>query len=95
MKKNKIVHNMKFILIKKSRNNELPEGILGLHLPYYDSFPEYNLFESLKKSNAIYSYNWYLDFSSNESKMIIDGFPHDLNNNKTILHNLIQKLFEI
>ena len=87
------VHNIKFILGKKSRNSVSPEGIVGLHLPYYDSDPDYNLIVSLKKAKATNSYNWYLDFSnfkSNESKMVIDGFPHDMNNKRYRQENFIK-----
>ena len=76
-----IIHNMKFILGIKSNENEPPEAVIGLHLPYHDSDPDYNFIVSLKKANATNSYYWFLNFD-NESKMIIDGFPHDINNKK-------------
>ena len=72
-------HNIKFILGTKSSYPEPPEGFIGLHLPFYDSNIDYNLIISLKKANAINSYNWHLNFD-NEYKLIVDGFPHDLNN---------------
>ena len=79
------IHNMNFILGKKAREKNPPEGIVGLHLPYYDSYPDYNLIVSLKKAKATNSYYWFLDYDNHqnfESKMIIDGFPHDLNSTK-------------
>ena len=79
------IHNTNFILAKKSREKNPPEGIVGLHLPYYDSYPDYNLIVSLKKAKATNSYNWFLDYDNYqnfESKMIVDGFPHDLNSTK-------------
>jgi hypothetical protein len=43
---------MNFILAKKSREKNPPEGIVGLHLPYYDSYPDYNL----KKKSKSYKF---------------------------------------
>ena len=76
-----IFHDIKFILGTKSIFKEPPEGFIGLHLPFYDSDIEYNFIISLKKARAINSYYWYLNYD-NESKLIVDGFPHNLNNKK-------------
>ena len=85
-----IAHNMKFILgVKSNENDGEYEGIVGMHLPYYDSYQEYNLIVSLKNENVIKSYNWFLNFG-NEPKMIIDGYPHEIKNkifdSKKFLH---------
>lgn len=72
----KIFHNMKFILGTSSIWVNPPQGTVGLQLPYYDSEIDYNLIISLKNVNATNSSYWYFDF--NKSKMIIDGFPHEL-----------------
>ena len=76
-----IINNMKFILGTESSSPSPPEGFIGLHLPYFDSLIEFNFIISLKKANATNSYYWYLNFG-NKSKMIVDGFPHDLNSTK-------------
>ena len=76
----KIFHNMKFILGTSSIWTDPPQGTVGLQLPYYDSLIDYNLIISLKNVNATNSSYWYFDF--NESKMIIDGFPHNLDSKK-------------
>jgi hypothetical protein len=82
--KNEIIKidNMKFILAKHSIYLDNPEGTCGLQLPTHNSDIDYNLIVSLKKANATYSYNWYLDyenFPNKEAKMVVDGFPHELN----------------
>ena len=76
----KTVNHMNFILGKSSIYIDPPEAFVGLILPYYDSEVEYNLFKSLKNINATNSYIWYLNLTENNSKMIIDAFPHDLQN---------------
>ncbi len=80
-----MVHKMKFILGKSSIYLNPPEGVCGLQLPQFNSETDYNLIISLKKANGTNSYNWYLDFenfANKEAKMVVDGFPHDLNNTK-------------
>lgn len=80
-----IVHKMKFVLGKSSIYLDPPEGVCGLQLPQFNSEIDYNLIISLKKANGTNSYNWYLDFenfANKEAKMVVDGFPHDLNNKK-------------
>ena len=72
---------MKFILGTKAKDTNPPEGFVGLHLPFYDSDIEYNLIRSLKNSNATKSYYWFLTFG-NESKFVVDAFPHELNSKK-------------
>jgi len=76
----KIFHNMKFILGTRTVWADPPQGSVGLHLPFYDSLIDYNIIISLKNVNATNSSYWYFDF--NKSKMIIDGFPHNLDNTK-------------
>ena len=76
------VKNMKFILAKRSFYLAPPEATCGLQLPNYDSQIDYNLIISLKKANATKTYNWYFDyenFPNKEAKMVVDGFPHELN----------------
>ena len=80
-----VVHNMKFILAKKSIYMDPPEATCGLQLPQFNSESDYNLINSLKKTNKTKSYIWYLDyenFPNNEMKLIIDAYPHDLNSKK-------------
>ena len=80
-----VVHNMKFILAKKSIYMDPPEATCGLQLPQFGSEPDYNLINSLKNINKTKSYIWYLDyenFPNNEMKLIIDAYPHDLNSKK-------------
>ena len=81
--KNEIItiNNMKFILGTESSSPSPPEGFIGLNLPYFDSLIEFNFIVSLKKSNATNSYYWHLNFG-NKSKLIVDGFPHEINNTK-------------
>ena len=87
-----LVHKMKFILGKKSIYINPPEGTCGLQLPLFNSEPDYNIINSLAKTGVINSYNWYLDYENfpyNNSKLIVDGFPHDLNNKKYNSENFI------
>ena len=79
------IQNVKFILGTKSRYDDTIEGQIGLHLPYLQSLPEYNFIHSLKKANGTKSYIWYFDFdnfSNGGGKLVIDGYPHDLNSQK-------------
>ena len=79
------IHNMKFILGKRSIYLDPPEAICGLQLPKLNSEPDYNLINSLKNIQEINSYNWFIDyenFPNNEIKLIIDAYPHDLNPKK-------------
>ena len=80
----KLFHNIKFILgTKIATDTSIPvtlEGFIGLNLPYYDSMMDYNFFKSLKKANVTNSYYWYLNFDKSGAKMVLDGFPHDLDN---------------
>ena len=85
-----LIHNMKFILGTEASNSIAPEGIIGLHIQYYDSYLEYNFFKNLKKENVTNSYYWYLNFDNIESKMIVGGFPHDLDNKKYIKEKFIE-----
>ena len=87
--------NIDFILGTKASSTytDIKEGQVGLHLPLLESYPEYNLIRSLKNNNVTMSYNWYLDFDNfenNEGKMIVDGFPHDLNNKKYFKENFVK-----
>ena len=90
--KNEIIqiNNINFILGTELRyESETIEGQIGLHLPYKESFPGYNFINSLKKENETGSYNWYFDFDNFEKgggQLVIDGFPHDLNNKKYNKH---------
>ena len=79
-----IVNDVNFILITETKydSSDTPEGEIGLHLPYLESKEEYNFIMSLKHSNGTKSYNWYFDFDNfykGEGKMVVDGFPDDLN----------------
>ena len=79
------VNNTDFILATQSKYGDTSEGEIGLHLEFPQSYPEYNFISNLKKSNGTNSSNWYFDFdnfSKGEGKMIVDGFPDDLNNKK-------------
>ena len=77
------ISNMSFILATESRySDDSVEGEIGLHLPYLESKPDYNFILSLKRANGIKSYNWFFyfdNFSKGEGKMIVDGYPHNLN----------------
>ena len=75
----KPINNMNFILGTKSVYLNPPEAFVGLIFPYFDSDVNYNLFYSLKIANATNSYNWYLNFTENDSKMVIDILPHEYN----------------
>ena len=78
---------MDFILGTKSSiaYKNIKEAQVGLHLPLPKSHPEYNLIINLKNTNASSSCNWYLNFDNfgkGEGRMIVDAFPHTLNNKK-------------
>ena len=76
-----------------STYDKIREGEVGLNLPLLQSFPDYNLIISLKRNNVISSCIWYLDFDNlerGEGKMIIDGFPHSLNNKKYNRDNFVK-----
>jgi hypothetical protein len=80
--KEQTVNNISFILGVNSNWENPSEGEIGLHMPYPGSFKEYNFILNLKQANATKSYNWYLDFdnfSNGGGKLVVDGFPHDLN----------------
>ena len=84
-----------FILGTKASSTytNIKEGQVGLHLPLLESFSEYNLIRSLKNNNVTLSYYWYLNFDNfecEEGKMIVDGFPHDLNNKKYLQENFVK-----
>ena len=90
-----ITSNIDFILATESSTTYdiIREGEIGLHLPLLQSIPEYNLIMSLKKNNVTQSYNWYLDFDNfekGEGKMVVDGFPHTLHNNKYLEGNFVK-----
>ena len=80
------INNVTFILgTEPTYQSLIMEGQIGLHLPYRESFPEYNFIKSLKKANATESYNWYFDFdnfANGGGQLVIDGYPHDVNNKK-------------
>ena len=78
----KVVNKMNFILGTNSIYLNHPEAFVGLILPFYDSEIDYNLIYSLKRSNSINSYIWFFNFTENNSKIVIDAFPHDLEKNK-------------
>ena len=77
------IKNVDFILGTKSKENNINEGEIGLHLPYNNNTsPELNFIFCLKRANIINRYSWYFDFddfSKGKGKMVVDGFPHDLN----------------
>ena len=80
--KEQTVNNISFILGVNSTWENPLEGEIGLHMPYPGSFENYNFILNLKLTNATKSYNWYLDFdnfSNGGGKLVVDGFPHDLN----------------
>ena len=76
-----ILHNINFILGTKSKDENPPKGFVGLLLSYYDTYRDYNLIINLRNLNITNSYFWHLNFD-NEPKMVIGGFPHDLDNKK-------------
>ena len=76
----KAINDMNFILGTKSIYLDPPEAFVGLIFPYFDSDVNYNLFYSLKITKSTNTYNWYLNFTEKESKMVIDILPHELNN---------------
>ena len=80
---------MNFILGTNSPYMNPPEALVGLILPYFDSELDYNLFKSLKLTNSTNTYNWYLNFTENDSKMFIDIFPHEIENNKYDIKKLV------
>ena len=87
--------NIDFILGTKASSTytDIKEAQVGLHLPLLESYPDYNLIRSLKNNNATLSYNWYLNFNNfekGEGKMIVDGFPHDLNKKKYLKENFVK-----
>ena len=76
------INKMNFILGKSSVYIDPPEAFVGLTLPFLDSELNYNLFRSLKLTNSTNSYYWYLNFTENDSKMMIDVLPHEIEKNK-------------
>lgn len=87
-KETKVIKNMNFILGTNSIYIDPPEAFVGLILPYFDSELNYNLFTSLKITNSTSSYIWYLNFTEKNSKMVIDAFPHNLENTLYNVSNL-------
>ena len=85
----KTINRMNFILGTNSPYMNPPEAFVGLILPYFDSELNYNLFKSLKLTNSTNTYNWYLNFTENDSKMFIDIFPHKIENNKYDIKKLV------
>lgn len=84
-----------FVLGTKTSStySNIREAEVGLHLPLLESIPDYNLITTLKKNNVTLSCNWYLDFDNfekGEGKMIVDGFPHILNNKKYNKENFVK-----
>ena len=80
--KEQTVNNISFILGVDSTWENPSEGEIGLHMPFPSSLIDYNFIQNLKLANAIKTYNWYLDFdnfSNGGGKMVVDGFPHTLN----------------
>ena len=76
------IKNVDFILGTRSKESNINEGEIGLHLPYNNASPELNFVFCLKRTKIINSYYWYFDFddfSNGNGKMVVDGFPHDLN----------------
>ena len=74
------INKMNFVLGTASFYKNPPEAFVGLTFQMLDSEKNYNLFSSLKLTNSTNSYNWFLNFTENDSKMVIDAFPHDLDN---------------
>ena len=81
-KESKTINKMNFVLGTQSFYIDPPEAFVGLTFEHIDSDKNYNLFKSLKITNSIDSYNWYLNFTENDAKMVIDAFPHEFDNNK-------------
>ena len=80
--KEQVINNLEFILGVTAKYNDAYEGEIGIHLPFNKPVADYNLIFCLKRANATDSYNWFFDFDNfdkGEGKMIVDGFPHDLN----------------
>ena len=64
-----------FILYHTTTGN-MP-GVIGLKSIRYESYKEYNFFERLKLNDAIESYYWMLNYTSdNEGNLIIGEPPH-------------------
>ena len=79
-KEMKTISNMNFVLGTQSYYLDPPEAFVGLTFERLDSEKNYNLFKSLKLTNSTVTYNWYLNFTEKDSKMVIDAFPHDFDN---------------
>ena len=87
------IKNVDFILGTKSKENNMNEGEIGLHLPYNNAPSELNFIFCLKRANIIERYYWYFDFddfSKGKGKMVVGGFPHDLNIKKYNESNKIE-----
>jgi len=76
----KTINKMNFVLGTQSYYLDPPEAFVGLTFERLDSEKNYNLFKNLKLTNSIVTYNWYLNFTETDSKMVIDAFPHDFDN---------------
>ena len=76
------INKMNFVLGTAAYYMNPPEALVGLIFPRIDSEINYNIFKSLKNTNSTSSYNWYLNFTENDSKMVIDAFPHDFDNKR-------------
>ena len=80
-----IVQNLDFILGTKPKYNDVYEGEMGLHLPYQQSFSNYNFILSLNRANATKTCNWFFDFDNfpnGEGIMVVDALPHNLHKKK-------------
>ena len=87
------IKNVDFILGTESKENNENEGEMGLHLPINNCSPELNFIFCLKRANITNSYYWYFDFddfSNGNGKMIVDGFPHDVNMKKYNKNNKVE-----
>ena len=79
--KNKQVEYLNFLLTIKSSNEKSYEGIMGVQIPYLNNLYEYNLINNLKKKKLIDSYNWFLNFETqNEGRIYIGALPHMIDN---------------
>lgn len=81
--KKQTYNNVEFIhVIEFKDNNEIASGYFGLQL---EKKINLNVFNCLKKINAISSYVWYLNYTSDsEGYLAIGEFPPEYNNTETL-----------
>ena len=86
--KNQIELRTSFGLLKSTRGN-MP-GVIGLKLLKYEQYRPYNLLAQLKSIDAINSYYWMIDYTSDyEGNLIIGEQPHIFDPQRFKEENLI------